>query len=85
MARAVSGQVLGLVQEFLADDRLDGERVEAGDAEKYPNLQLILRRSINWDLIRQQYDEMIKVATGLRLGTAETDNNFSGRRLDDGA
>lgn len=47
--------------------------VEAGDAEKYPNLQLILRRSINWDLIRQQYDEMIKVATGLRLGTAETE------------
>jgi TnpA family transposase len=47
--------------------------VEADDAEKYPNLQLILRRSINWDLIRQQYDEMIKVATGLRLGTAETE------------
>ncbi len=47
--------------------------VEAGDAEKYPNLQLILRRSINWDIIRQQYDEMIKVATGLRLGTAETE------------
>src|SRR2546421_2468013 len=47
--------------------------VESGDAEKYPNLQLILRRSINWDLIRQQYDEMIKVATGLRLGTAETE------------
>lgn len=47
--------------------------VEAGDAEKYPNLQLILRRSINWDLIQQQYDEMIKVATGLRLGTAETE------------
>src|SRR5207249_9320225 len=47
--------------------------VETGDAEKYPNLQLIFRRSINWDLIRQQYDEMIKVATGLRLGTAETE------------
>src|SRR5207302_8085414 len=26
-----------------------------------------------WDLIRQQYDEMIKFATALRLGTAETE------------
>ena len=44
-----------------------------GDSDAYPNLQLILRRSINWDLIRQQYDEMIKYATALRLGTAETE------------
>ena len=31
------------------------------------------RRPINWDLIRQQYDEMVKYATALRLGTAETE------------
>jgi TnpA family transposase len=30
-------------------------------------------RPINWDLIRQQYDEMVKYATALRLGTAETE------------
>ncbi len=47
--------------------------VNPGDSDAYPNLQLILRRSINWDLIRQQYDEMIKYATALRLGTAETE------------
>jgi TnpA family transposase len=47
--------------------------VNPGDPDAYPNLQLILRRSINWDLIRQQYDEMIKYATALRLGTAETE------------
>ena len=47
--------------------------VNPGDPDAYPNLQLILRRSINWDLIRQQYDEMIKFATALRLGTAETE------------
>ncbi|MBW4513106.1 MAG: transposase, partial [Scytonematopsis contorta HA4267-MV1] len=30
-------------------------------------------RAINWDLIRQQYDQMIKYATALRLGVAETE------------
>jgi TnpA family transposase len=33
----------------------------------------VLSRPINWDLIRQQYDQMIKYATALRLGTAETE------------
>lgn len=33
----------------------------------------MLTRPINWDLIRQQYDEMVKYATALRLGTAETE------------
>ncbi len=32
-----------------------------------------LTRPINWDLIRQQYDEMIKYATALRLGTADAE------------
>jgi TnpA family transposase len=48
-------------------------RPQAGDPDAYPNLQLILTRPINWDLIRQQYDQMIKYATALRLGTAETE------------
>lgn len=46
-------------------------RVEAGDV--YPNLQPILVRPINWELIGQQYDQMVKYATALRLGTAETE------------
>ncbi|MDD5494841.1 MAG: Tn3 family transposase, partial [Dehalococcoidia bacterium] len=41
------------------------------DAEQYTHLEPILTRAINWDLIRQQYDEIIKYATALRLGTAE--------------
>ncbi|SPF54576.1 transposase (fragment) [Candidatus Desulfosporosinus infrequens] len=41
--------------------------------EAYPNLQPVLTRPINWDLIRQQYDQMVKYATALRLGTAETE------------
>lgn len=48
-------------------------RPEAGMGETYPNLQLILTRNINWELIRQQYDQMVKYATALRLGTAETE------------
>jgi TnpA family transposase len=48
-------------------------RPDTGMSEAYPNLQLVLTRPINWDLIRQQYDQMIKYATALRLGTAETE------------
>ncbi|MCC5605085.1 Tn3 family transposase [Nostoc favosum] len=44
-----------------------------GSSSAYPNLQPVLTRTINWDLIRQQYDQMIKYATALRLGIAETD------------
>jgi TnpA family transposase len=43
------------------------------DAELYPHLQTILSRGIRWNLIQQQYDEMIKYATALRLGTAEAE------------
>jgi TnpA family transposase len=46
---------------------------EAGSAESYANLKEILTRPINWDLIRQQYDEIIKYTTALRLGTAEAE------------
>ena len=48
-------------------------RPEPGIADAYPNLQPILTRPVNWELIRQQYDQMIKYATALRLGTAETE------------
>jgi TnpA family transposase len=48
-------------------------RPETGNPDAYPHLQQVLTRPINWDLIRQQYDEMIKFATALRLGTAETE------------
>ncbi len=45
-----------------------------GAAEAYPRLQPVLTRSIRWDLIGQQYDEMVKFATALRLGTAEAES-----------
>jgi TnpA family transposase len=39
----------------------------------YSNLDGILTRPIQWDLIRQQYDKIIKYATALRLGTADAE------------
>ena len=35
-------------------------RPEAGRPEAYPNLQPVLRRPINWNLIAPEYDNMIK-------------------------
>ncbi|MBK8986441.1 MAG: Tn3 family transposase [Chloroflexi bacterium] len=42
-------------------------------AALYPNLALILQAAIDWELIRQQYDEMVKYKTALRLGTVEAE------------
>jgi TnpA family transposase len=42
-------------------------------AGNYPHLQPVLRQPIDWDLIARQYDEMVKYATALRLGTAEAE------------
>jgi TnpA family transposase len=43
-------------------------------SDAYPNLHLVLTRPINWELIHQQYDEMVKYATALRLGTADAES-----------
>ena len=47
---------------------------EVGASGQYPEIQPILTRPINWDLIAQQYDEMVKYATALRLGTADSES-----------
>jgi TnpA family transposase len=46
-------------------------RPNPGNADAYPNLQPLLTQPLNWALIRQQYDEMIKYTTALRFGTTE--------------
>ena len=46
---------------------------EKGQASPYPHLKAILNRPIRWNLIREQYDTMIKFATALKQGTAEPD------------
>jgi TnpA family transposase len=46
----------------------------SGQRQDYPNLQSVLTKAIDWELISQQYDQMIKYATALRLGTAEAES-----------
>jgi TnpA family transposase len=41
--------------------------------DKLSNLTPILIRKINWDLIEEQYDHMIKYVSALKIGTAETE------------
>src|SRR6478736_5797202 len=55
------------------DPCAEAVRPEAGQPDAYNAPQLVLTKPIDWELIRQQYDEMVKYATALRLGTAETE------------
>lgn len=43
------------------------------DPPGWPALGGSLTRAIKWELIAQQYDQMVKYATALRLGTAEAE------------
>ncbi|MED3069659.1 Tn3 family transposase [Bacillus thuringiensis] len=49
-------------------------RPDTGMNEEYPHLQPVLSKPINWDLIRQQYEQIIKYTTALRLGTASAES-----------
>ena len=44
---------------------------EAGGAAAYPNLACILARPIDWALVEQQYDEMVRYATAMAERTAD--------------
>lgn len=48
-------------------------RPAAGEPDTYPRLAPALTRPIRWDLIGEQYDQMIKYATAIRSGTASTE------------
>lgn len=48
-------------------------RADVGQPEAYGHLQAVLTKPIDWGVIRQQYDQMVKYATAVRLGTAETE------------
>ncbi len=43
------------------------------DSVAYPHFEDVSSRPIRWDLIAQQCDQMVKYATALRLGTAESE------------
>jgi TnpA family transposase len=48
-------------------------RPDVGQSDACPNLRAILTKPIDWELVRQQYDQMVKYVTAVRLGTAETE------------
>ncbi|GAA1703445.1 hypothetical protein GCM10009680_50510 [Streptomyces yatensis] len=49
-------------------------RPAAGQDDQWPNLSPVLStKTIDWDLIAQQYDQIVKYTTALRLGTAEAE------------
>ncbi|HIA52233.1 MAG TPA: hypothetical protein EYN91_09130 [Candidatus Melainabacteria bacterium] len=59
--------------------RLKGIRKEKlnspgiGKAGDYPNLQPIMTTAINWQLIKEQYDEMVKCAVAIKTRTADAE------------
>jgi len=46
---------------------------QVGGDRQYPKLGKVMSRAINWELIAQQYDQLVKYATAMRLGTAEAE------------
>ncbi len=48
-------------------------RPSPGEPDAYPRLAPALTRPIRFDLIAEQYDQMIKYATAIRAGTASTE------------
>jgi TnpA family transposase len=48
-------------------------RPALGEPDAYPNLAAALTRPIKWDVIGEQYDQMVRYATAIRSGTASTE------------
>ncbi|HEY0692905.1 MAG TPA: Tn3 family transposase, partial [Kribbella sp.] len=48
-------------------------RPAAGEPEVWPELAPALTRPIRWERIAEQYDQMLKYATAIRVGTASTE------------
>lgn len=46
---------------------------DAKDKNLYPNLELILKDSINWKIIEENYDEVVKHMVALKKGIVEAD------------
>ncbi|MGH3518510.1 MAG: Tn3 family transposase [Haloechinothrix sp.] len=48
-------------------------RPTTGEPDLWPGLMPALTRPIRWDRIAEQYDQMVKYATAIRVGTASTE------------
>ena len=65
---------IGAIRLYRPDNRTDDVDSDQGATAAYANLGSVLTRSIRWELIAQQYDQMVKYTTALRLGTAEAES-----------
>ena len=68
--------LLGGVRLMPRLKRIKYERLylpDKGIASTFPNLAGVLSRPIRWEVIAQQYDEMIKHAIALKTGTATSE------------
>ena len=68
--------LLGAVRLMPRLKRIKYERLylpDKGMAESYPNLAGTFARPIRWDLVEQQYDEMVKSSVAIKRGTASTE------------
>jgi len=46
---------------------------DRGEPDGYPELKVAMTRPIRWDIIEQNYDQLVKYATAIRVGTASTE------------
>ena len=53
--------------------RINKIKLYGADQEIFPRLAPAMTRAIRWDLIEQNYDQMIKFATAIRVGTASAE------------
>jgi TnpA family transposase len=53
--------------------RINKIKLYCPDQEVFPRLAPAMTRAIRWDLIEQNYDQMIKFATAIRVGTASAE------------
>jgi TnpA family transposase len=68
--------LLGSVRLMPRLKRIKYERLylpDKGTAGDYPNLAGTFARPIRWDLVKQQYDEMVKSTVAVKRGTATSE------------
>jgi hypothetical protein len=53
--------------------RINMTKLYGPDQEAFPRLAPAMTRAIRWDLIEQNYDQMIKFATAIRVGMASAE------------
>ena len=46
---------------------------DRGQPDAYPELKAAMTRPIRWEIIEQNYDQLVKYATAIRVGTASTE------------